>query len=144
MKILIQLITISIALISYTACSPPTSSGRQLDCPKLTKILNNSILIADTTANYLSLRIYTIDNGTASAGYPSSEVSHNLLLAISGFDEAPDQNLFEIGPFYDPRFVEWNIMEDAQRFSIDFLEFGSRQEREYAIELGELTEIRNQ
>ena len=54
---------------------------------RLIKVLNNSELIGENRENYLSIRIYTIDNGTGSAGFESCEVSHNLLIAVSEFDE---------------------------------------------------------
>lgn len=69
--------------------------------------MNNSELIGENSENYLSVKIYTIDNGTGSAGFESSEVSHNLLIAVSEFDEEPNQSLFEIGSFYNPKFVKW-------------------------------------
>lgn len=91
------------------------------DNSRLTKVLNNSELIGENRENYLSVRIYTIDNGTGSAGFESCEVSHNLLIAVSEFDEEPNQNLFEIGPFYNPKFIKWTDIKEYEReFTIEY------------------------
>ena len=91
---------------------------------RLIKVLNNSELIGENAEDYLSVRIYKIDNGSGSAGFPEGhEVSHNLLIAVSEFDEEPNQNIFEIGPFYNPNFIKWT----------DKKEYGKEFEVEYGI-----------
>jgi len=94
---------------------------------RLIKVLNNSELIGENRENYLSVKIYSIDNGTGSAGFESSEVSHNLLIAVSEFDEEPNQNLFEIGSFYNPKFIKWT---DKEKFEKEFeIEYGIHNNR---------------
>ena len=98
------------------------------DNAELIKALNSARLIADNREPNISVRIYKLDNGTGSAGSPSSEVSYNLLVAISAFDQEPEQNLFEIGPFYNPKFVSWQV---HQKYEKEFvLEYGPYNERE--------------
>jgi hypothetical protein len=87
----------------------------KLDDVRLTKVLNNSKLIAENRQDYLSVRIYKMDNGSGSAGFENSEVSHNLLIAVSEFDENPEQSLFEIGPFINPKFVDWTDIKKQER-----------------------------
>jgi hypothetical protein len=119
----------STLIIILTICTIQISFGQnQLKIAKsendrLIKVLNNSELIGENRENYLSVKIYTIDNGTGSAGFSSSEVSHNLLIAVSEFDEEPNQNIFEIGPFYNPKFIKWT----------DKKEYGKEFEVEYGI-----------
>ena len=98
---------------------------------KLIKVLNNSELISQNRNEYIAVKIYKFDNGTASAGFSNSEVSHNLLIAISEFDENPNQNLFEIGSFYNPKFIKWlSIKEDQKTFKI---EYGTNKNRKHVI-----------
>ena len=93
--------------------------------------MNNSELISQNRNEYIAVKIYKFDNGTASAGYSNSEVSHNLLIAISEFDENPNQNLFEIGSFYNPKFIKWlSIKEDQKTFKI---EYGTNKNRKHVI-----------
>ncbi|PTM08351.1 MAG: hypothetical protein DA407_08270 [Bacteroidetes bacterium] len=109
------------------------------DNSRLIKVLNNSELIAENRENYLSVRIYTIDNGTGSAGFPSSEVSHNLLIAVSEFDEAPNQSVFEIGPFISPKFIAWTSVKEHEReFTIEHGVFDNRETIKLKTNLNEL------
>ncbi len=106
---------------------------------RLTKVLNNSELIGENRENYLSVKIYTIDNGTGSAGFESCEVSHNLLIAISEFDEEPNQNLFEIGPFYNPKFIKWTEIKEYEReFEVEFGIYNNRKTVRLKVNINEL------
>ena len=109
------------------------------DNSRLIKVLNNFDLIGENRENYLSVRIYTIDNGSGSAGFESCEVSHNLLIAVSEFDEAPNQSLFEIGPFYNPKFIKWtNIKEYEREFIIEYGIYDQRKTIKMKININEL------
>jgi hypothetical protein len=83
--------------------------------------------MTENMKSYLSVRIYKLDNGSSSAGYPSSEVSHNLLVAISSFDEEPEQNLFQIGPFYNPEFISWQVEQEYDKEFV--IEYGPYEKR---------------
>ena len=106
---------------------------------RLIKVLNNSKLIGENSENYLSVRLYTIDNGTGSAGFESSEVSHNLLIAVSEFDEEPNQSLFEIGPFYNPKFIKWTDEKEYEKeFEIEYGVYNNRKTIKMKININEL------
>jgi hypothetical protein len=106
---------------------------------RLIKVLSNSELIGENRENYLSVKIYTIDNGTGSAGFPSSEVSHNLLIAVSEFDEEPNQSLFEIEPFYNPKFMKWtDVKEYEKEFEVEYGIYNNRKTIKMKININEL------
>jgi len=106
---------------------------------QLIKILNNSKLIGEDSDNWLSVRIYTINNGTGSAGFESCEVSHNLLIAVSEFDEEPNQSLFEIGPFYNPKFVKWNVKKEYEKeFEVEYGVYNNRKTIKLKVNINEL------
>ncbi|MBT8223282.1 MAG: hypothetical protein KJO94_02425 [Eudoraea sp.] len=106
---------------------------------ELIKTLNSVQLIASNTEHYLSVKIYEMDNGTASAGYPSSEVTHNLLVAVSAFDEEPEQNLFEIGPFYNPKFISWQVdQKNYKEFVIEYGPYDKIQSTKLGVDLKSL------
>jgi len=106
---------------------------------RLIKVLNSSELIGKNRENYLSVRIYKTDNGSASAGFPSSEVSHNLLIAVSEFDEEPNQNLFEIGPFYNPKFIKWNWTKKYEKeFEVEYGIYKLRKTIKLKVNINEL------
>ena len=69
----------------------------------------------------------------------NSEVSHNLLIAVSAFDEDPEQNLFEIGPFYNPKFISWHVdQEYAKAFVIEHGPHNQRQSVRLGVDLQSL------
>lgn len=107
---------------------------------RLIKVLNNSELIGENKEYYLSVRIYKIDNGSGSAGIKEgNEVSHNLLIAVSEFDEEPNQNLFEIGPFYNPKFVKWTKKKEYQKeIEIEYGAYDNRKSIKLKININEL------
>ena len=94
---------------------------------KLVKALNNAEKLSANREKYLSVKIYRLDNGSGSGNSASCEVSHNLLIATSGFGEAPEQHLFEIGEFINPVFIKWENVSDYQKYFI--IEYGNQDER---------------
>ena len=106
---------------------------------ELIKILNSVHKIGENVDANLSVRIYKLDNGTASAGFPSSEVSYNLLVAISAFDEEPEQRLFQIGPFLNPKVVSWQIdRENEKTFVVEYGHYDRRKSVRLGISLQRL------
>jgi hypothetical protein len=135
----------STLIIILTICTIQISFGQnelkieKSENDRLIKVLNNSELIGENRENYLSVRIYTIDNGTGSAGFESCEVSHNLLIAVSEFDEEPNQSLFEIGPFYNPKFLKWiDVKEYEKEFEVEYGIYNKRKTVKLKININEL------
>ncbi len=135
----------STLFIIFTICFVQISCGQnKLKIEKsknsrLIKVLNNSELIGENRENYLSVRIYTIDNGSGSAGFESCEVTHNLLIAVSEFDEEPNQNLFEIGPFYNPKFIKWTKIKEYEReFEVEYGIYDNRKTVKLKVNINEL------
>ena len=133
-------------LLLFTLCLANTFFGQselkisQSDNSRLIKVLNNSELIGENRENWLAVRVYKIDNGSGSAGFEEGhEVSHNLLIAVSEFDEEPDQSLFEIGPFINPRFIKWNEKKEHEReFEIEYGMYDNRKTIKLIVDINEL------
>ena len=136
----------STLILIFSICFVNLSCGQEKvkiiksDNNRLIKVLNNSELIGENKENYLSVRIYKIDNGSGSAGIKEGdEVSHNLLIAVSEFDEEPNQNLFEIGPFYNPKFVKWTKKKEYQKeIEIEYGAYDNRKSIKLKININEL------
>ncbi len=114
----------------------------KLDNSRLVKVLNNAELLKETKTTELSIRIYRIDNEPGSAGFANGEVTHNLLVAVSEFDEYPIQSLFEIGPFYNPVFKKWTETDLRKAFVIEFGLFDQRKSIILAANIKELKMIK--
>lgn len=113
-------------LINFSLRAQNDLEVRQVRSSKLVELLNNVEFIQRGRTEHYIIRLYKLHNGAGSAGFRNGEVSHNLYVAISEFDETPDQNLFEIGPFLNPTFLKWE--EDKDR-GIFHLEFGPANKR---------------
>jgi hypothetical protein len=100
--------------------------------------LNNAVELSNNRDGELSMRIYTVDNGSGSAGYATCEVSHNLLIAVSEYDEQPKQNLFEIGPFYNPKIVRLNSFVTYKIIFVEYGEFESRESIQMKVSIDDL------
>jgi len=101
----------TLLLLLFTLCFSQISFG-QIGQLKIKKS-DNSLLIGENRDNYLSIIIYTIDNPSGSSGFEEGhEISYNLLVAVSEFDEEPNQNLFDIGDFYNPKFIKWTKIKE--------------------------------
>ena len=110
------------------------------DNSRLIKVLNNMEFITQTETNYISVKIYKVDNGSGSAGSESCEVSFNLLFAISEFDENPNQNLFEIGPLINPKFLKWIEKTELEKeLEIEFGEFDNKKKIKLSININDLS-----
>ncbi len=130
-----------------TVCSSQISCGQnekleitKSDNSRLIKVLNNSEQIGENRDDNLSVRIYIIDNGSGSAGLAEGhEVSHNLLIAASEFDENPKQSLFEISQFINPKFMNWNeIKESEKEFEIEHGVYDKRKTIKFNVTINDL------
>lgn len=71
--------------------------------------------------NTFSLILYKISNASGSAHMPETdEVSNRFLIAVTNGDEVPEQHLFNIGDFYDPKIIKWEKLKDKYRLYIDY------------------------
>lgn len=94
---------------------------------RLVKILNGLTLFSEKKTNDLSIKIFSVDNEPGSAGHDSGEITHDLYIAVSQFDEYPLQNVFNIGQFYNPKLINWTGEEIYQIISIEHGEISDRQ-----------------
>ena len=129
---------LSICFVTIS-CGQNELKIEQSENKRLIKALNSSNLIAENRENWISVRIYTIDNGSGSAGFESGEVSHNLLIAVSEFDENPNQSVFEIGPFINPKYVNWTELQDYEKeFEVEYGVYDKRKRLNLVININEL------
>ena len=136
----------STLILIFSICFVNLSCGQEKvkiiksDNNLLIKVLNNSELIGENGENNLSVRIYKIDNGSGSGEISEGhEVSHNLLIAVSEYDEQPLQNLFEIGPFYNPKFIKWTGIKESQKeYEIEYGAYNHRKSIKLIVNINEL------
>ena len=134
---LILIFTIFLVQIS---CGQNKLKIQKSENSRLIKVLNNSKLIGENNEGHLSVKIYIIDNGSGSSGFEEGhEVSANLLIAVSEFDEDPNQNLFEFGPLHNPKFIEWTRVNEYEReFEVEHGTYDARNILKLKVNVNEL------
>lgn len=105
---------------------------------KLTEVLNNVEFIERGRSSEYIIRVFKLHNGAGSAGSNSGEVSHNLLIAVSEINEAPEQSLFEMGPLLNPVFKEWKEDTEEGLFVIEYGPYDKRVEVTLKVDLWQL------
>jgi hypothetical protein len=68
----------------------------------LTSIFNNIEILKEIKTDELTIRILSLNNDPGSAGYANGEVTSNIYIAVSEYDEYPEQKLFLIPNLYSP------------------------------------------
>lgn len=132
-KILLIILTIGSINLSFGQVEIKITQSQN---KRLIEVLNDCVQLAETQTNNLNIRIYQTDNKPGSAGFDNGEITYNLLIAVSEFDEYPNQSLFEIGPFLNPTFLEWSV--EAKSCIIEYGVLDKRETVEIEIKLSEL------
>jgi hypothetical protein len=71
-------------------------------------------------ATNFAIHIFRRGNGPGSAQFKEgSESTHNVIIAVSEYDEFPDTKVFSIGPFYAPKIVGGKDLKDHYEIEID-------------------------
>lgn len=90
---------------SYTSYCQSINSTEiiQNDCVKLIRNIGSY----DTFAGkQLVLGIFKVSNGYGSANFPETdEVSFNMLISVTHYNETPDYKVFTVGPFINPKVI---------------------------------------
>ena len=118
MKIKIQLSFLFIIVASQLGCGQKINI-ESISNVDMIKFANESHIIAEKRNDYFAtIRIITLGNLLGSAGYPNGEITENIFVAVSEYDEIPVQHLFCISEYYNPKFVRW---ENEKEKTIDFI-----------------------
>ncbi len=95
----------------------------------LVKFANSAEKIATTNAaKDILANIFILHNEPGTAGFDTGEVTHNIFIAVSEYDEYPLQNLFKISEFLNPKFIKWVKVSNSQIIAI--IEYGVYNKRE--------------
>src|SRR5690606_32384233 len=103
MKTLILLVLLSItANIAY----PQKIEVKKISDKNLIDILFSAEDLVIKKANAMRISLFTINNGSGSANLPESdEVSFNIIVIVSSYDENPEAHAYSLGPFIKPRIL---------------------------------------
>ena len=91
-------------LVAPSACAQPIGSERVTD-KELVYLLNRIEVLGEAESRDLSVRVLQASDLPGSAGYESGEVTHTVYVAVSEYDELPEQSLFRLSELLAPAFA---------------------------------------
>lgn len=115
--------------IKYREINENDISVEKIENEEIQRLLNGIELLKEFKTAALSVRIMTLGNLPGSAGFANGEITHDLFFAVSGLDEFPEQNLFRVSRFYNPK-VETVGTSDTKKPVIK-ISFGNSEERQF-------------
>ena len=121
MRILTILTIILVPL--YGVRGQSTLQTEKVEDARLTKVLNGLTFFTEKKTRQLLIKAFTVGNESGSAG-TGDEITHQIYIATSKYGEFPEQNLFVVGPFYNPKLVGWS--EKGEDLTIEYGAFESR------------------
>ncbi len=138
MKVLFVLLFCSSVILSSGQSDIVINKSKDAD---LIRLLNSISLVKSDSSEDLSISIFKVANEPGSAGYPNGETTENLFVAISEHDEYPEQSLFEIGPFYNPKVISCLYKDHRFEFIVKYGPADRRKEVKFVVTIRELKEI---
>nr|WKN35224.1 hypothetical protein K4G66_22865 [Tunicatimonas sp. TK19036] len=122
-------------LLSFTLAYGQDIEINKVEEYDLVYLINGIKELSNEQTDDLSLRMFSIANLPGSAGNASGEVTHDLLIAVSEYDEAPNQSLFRISSFYNPKIMEWKMDNPEPIVVIEYGPYNDRKAIEIQIGL---------
>ena len=109
---MINILFISI-FVAFAPIQRQAVSYNEIKSPDLVRLFNGLIVLAESRTNDLSVRVLETSNEPGSAGFDNGEVTSNIYIAVSEFDESPAQNLFKLSPLYWPKIQKIDTVGDT-------------------------------
>ncbi len=101
---------------------------------KTIKLLNDFSLLKEFKTEQLIVKIISINNFPGSADGPNGEISNDIYIAVSEFDEYPNQNLFKLSNLFNPK-IENIDLSDNSKPSFDMISGQSDNRNKIKIEI---------
>lgn len=114
-----------IVLLSIFLVFQTNPSIVKIDDTEQVKLFNSIEDMKRYDVGHFSTTIFFISNPPGSAGFQGTgEISHDLLVATSEFDEFPKQNLFALKDIINPKIVESSINDEIIELTIEHYSSG--------------------
>jgi uncharacterized protein YecT (DUF1311 family) len=79
---------------------------------KTQRLLNNFNILKDLKTENLIVKIISVDNLPGSEGLANGEITNDIYIAVSEFDEYPNQSLFKIDNLYNPEIKNIDLTDN--------------------------------
>jgi hypothetical protein len=114
---------------------------KTIENSEIVKLLNEAVSFSSNKTNDLYFKVFSLGNDPVSAGYANGEVTNKLYITVSEDGELPDQKVYVIGSFYDPKAIKWdNKNPKHPEFTIEYGEFNAKKRVTFIIGLDKITQ----
>ena len=127
-----------ILIISSCVSAQPEIAIEQENNENLVAIINSIQLLKEFNGNEIAIRIFEHRGIAGSAGFDSGEVNSNLYIAVSEYDELPEQSLFYVKSFYNPKIIEVSEKGDYVRIELEYGMENARKSISLSVSINEL------
>lgn len=118
----------SLFLLLVTIGFAVATSAQAIKPAKAVKVQNETLRTVLTSVDTVIFRhgdigvsLYKISNPSGSAHIPETdEVSNKYFIAIANGDEVPDINLYQVGDFYNPKVLKFELLGERCHIVIEY------------------------
>ena len=134
MKRILVLLSILSSLVAVTnAQSVKATTVRNYTLRTLLNSIDTVIFKHDL---YVGVTLYKVSNPSGSAHMEGTdEVSNKYLIAIANGDEDPEINLYQVGDFYDPKILKYELSGGRCHIVIEYGIFKKRKRVDLSLTL---------
>lgn len=133
------------------ACSGSTRTNFEDEEPELleqfddfdfVRLLNDLSFLDSYQTNELSIKVMSSPNLPGSAGFANGEVTTNIWIAVSEFDELPEQTLFRVNNLYAPELVNFDGTDQSSlKLTLQHIVDGTRKEINLRVSINGITKL---
>lgn len=135
-----SLIVLFIVLISANwTIAQSDLSVTQIHDEDLVSMLNSIEKVSEKKNSKIWIRVFTVANEPGSAGFENGEITHDILITVSEYGEAPLQKLYRIKDLYNPEVAEYFEFDNSTIMILKFGGVDERIEKEVVITLDSVT-----
>ena len=114
----------------------------QFDDFDFVRLLNELSFLKSYKTNELSIQVMSSPNLPGSAGFSNGEVTTNIWIAVSEFDELPEQALFRVNSLYAPELVNFDGTDpSALKLTLQHIVDGARKEITLKVSIEGITKL---
>ena len=117
-----------ISIFLSFAMAQPKLTYKEITNEEQIRLFNNIEILAQKDFESFRVRVLGLDHESGSAGKSNCEVLTTIYIAISEYDEEPEQKLFKIESLYSPKILK--ILEEKS-MPIIYLSFRPTERPQY-------------
>lgn len=134
-----SIIVIIAFFFNVTCFAQKTVQIERISENDIVKIFNQVELLKEFKTENLAIRVFQLGNEPGSAGFNSGEITHNVYIAVSEFDEFPNQSLFCIKNLYALEIEKTDSSNDNfGLLEISHIEDDKRKHEKFKININEI------